>query len=444
MKATLAITICALSSFILPTNATAIDPDLARFVGSKQTQMRDLAGTNNIPAIVASYFDAVRVDDWETATNLEYRLQTGSGLYSMSNKESIVPALQTPIWAPISETIGAYAQFHDWDNKLLHKYGSEIISSIPKGSVYFGGTDCGRFIISALSDSHREGRPFFTITQNQLADRNYLEYLRSMYGRSLYIPTTNDSAKAFQEYMDDAQERLKTGRLKPGEDVRTVAGRVQISGQIAVMEINGRIARVILEKNPDRAFYIEESFPLDWMYPYLSPHGLIMELHHKPLSGLDHSDVEKDRAYWKRLTADLIGDWITDKTSVKEICDFAERTYLRTNLTNFKGDTGFARNSDAQKAFSKLRSSIGGLYAWRAAQATEESEKRQMNESADAAFREDFALCPSLPEALYRYVQLLTTLNRPDDAILLTETALRIDPDSTYAKDLLRALRKNN
>src|SRR5205807_532054 len=112
------------------------------------------------------------------------------------------------------------------------RFGREIIDSIPRGSIYFGGTDPGRFIISALSESHREGRPFFTLTQNQLADQTYLEYLRDMYGQKLQIPTNDDLQRVFQDYLADAQQRMKDGKLKPGEDVRIINDRVQVSGQV--------------------------------------------------------------------------------------------------------------------------------------------------------------------------------------------------------------------
>jgi len=78
----------------------------------------------------------------------------------------------------------------------------------------------------------------------------------------------------FRTNLADAQQRMKEGKLMPGEDVHTDKnGHVQASGQISVMQINGRLAKIILEKNPSRECYIEESFQLDWMYPQLSPHG---------------------------------------------------------------------------------------------------------------------------------------------------------------------------
>lgn len=428
---------------------SAIDPDFARFIGTKLTETRTAADaqTNKVPSFVWSYFDAIRSDDWETATNLAHRIEAASGRYSSSNHETISVGLQSVIWPPISESIGTYEQFHLWDNKWLHRFGSNIIDSIPSGSVYFGGTDPGRFVISALVESERDGRPFFILTQNQLVDSAYREYLRAMYGRKLYIPTTNDLQKAFEEYFQDAQRRLRAGGLKPGEDITTNSdGQVQARGDISVMEVNGLLAKVILERNPTRDFYIEESFPLDWMYPQLSPHGLIMQLHHDRLVGLDRRTVEKDMEYWKRLTGDAMGEAMSETNSLHALCDFCEKVYLRKDLANFKGDPAYAKNEEAQKTFSKLRSSIGGLYAWRAEHATSDDERVSMRKAADTAFRQAFLLCPYSPEVIYHYTKFLVDLNRPDDALLISETCLRMGhPDTEqYLHDLIRWLHQTN
>jgi len=433
----------ALLLFTLP--ALAVDRDLARFAAAKQSQVRDYAQalTNKVPSTVWSLFDAVRVDDWETATNLAARLEKASGRYSDSvTNQSLSPALHTLIWPPISEVIGAYDQFHNWDNKCLQRFGRGIIDSVPRGSIYFGGTDPGRFVISALSESQREGKPFFTLTQNQLADQSYLEYLRKMYGDRLKIPTQDEAEKAFKEYTADAGRRLKNGTLKPGEDVRMVDNHVQVSGQVGVMEINGLLAKIILNKNAGRDFYVEESFPVDWMYPQLSPHGLIFQLHPKPLDSLETAAIQDDLVYWKKLTGELIGDWIDDHTTVKELCDFADKIYRAKNFDGFKGETGFAKNDDAQKSFSKLRTSIAGLYVWRTEHARDNNERSQAQKAADLSLRQAFALCPYSPEAVYRYAKFLNELNRPDDAFLVAKTALRIAPDEAYLQQLAHTLSK--
>jgi len=427
-------------------DAVALDTDFARFAGTKLAEARKAAGnqTNKVPSFVWSFFDAIRVDDWDTATNLMQRIESASGRYSNSNRETLSPGLQSAIWPSISESIGAYEQFHEWDNKWLHRFGTNLIASVPGGSIYFGGTDPGRFIISALVESEREARPFFILTQNQLVDTGYLDYLRANYGSRIYIPTTNDLQHAFQDYLADAQQRMKEGKLMPGEDVHTDKnGHVQASGKISVIQINGRLAKIILEKNPSRECYIEESFQLDWMYPQLSPHGLIMQLHHAPLDVLATEDVEKDMDYWEKLTGAALGDWLKETTSLRDVCDFCDKIRLRKDLENFKGDAAFVNNEDAQKTFSKLRSSIGGLYAWRATHAKNDTDRNDMRKNAEFAFRQAFALCPYSPEAVFRYTSFLVELNRRDDAILIAQTCQRLghDPETaTYMRELLRSL----
>jgi len=94
----------------------------------------------------------------------------------------------------------------------------------------------------------------------------------------IITPSPEDSQRSFNEYMIDAEQRLRAGQLKQGEDVKIdrESGRMQVSGQVAVMSINGLLTKVIFDKNPTNEFYVEESFPLDWMYSYLEPFGIIM------------------------------------------------------------------------------------------------------------------------------------------------------------------------
>jgi len=430
-------------SLVSPAGSQAVDLALARFATGKQEQVREFvrAMSIQVPSAVWSLFDAVRVDDWQTATNLAARLDFLSGRFTNSaGAESLTPSLQTVIWSPISETIGAYDQFHNWDNRWLHRFGREIIESIPQGSIYFGGTDPGRFVISALCESQREGKPFFTITQNQLADSTYLEYLRKIYGEKVQLPSDADMRKTLDAYITDAQERLQTGKLRAGEEVHVVDGRSQVSGIVSVMTINGMLAKLIQEKNPHKECFLEESYAIDWMYPCLVPHGLIFELRDKPLSMLPTDSVSKDRAYWKRLTTEAVGDWVSEKTTVRNLCEFAEKTYQSKNLEGFKGDVAFAKNAEAQKAFGKLRSSIAGLYIWRADHANDLDERQRFESDAEMALKQSFALCPSSPEVVARYTKLLVDLKRSEDAFQISKTASRIDPESDYLKDVLHTL----
>lgn len=260
--------------------------------------------------------------------------------------------------------------------------------------------------------------------------------------REIYIPTAEDSQECFQEYMSDASRRLQMNQLKPGEQVQVVNGKVQVTGQVAVMAINGLLTKVIFDHNPKNEFYVEESFPLDWMYPHLTPFGIIMKVNRDPVPELSEDTIRRDHEFWTQYSDRLIGNWVTYDTSVKEICDFVEKVYMQHDFSGFKGDLKFVRDDQAQKAFSKLRSSIASsVYGWRISHAKNAADQMRMVKEADFAYRQAFAFCPYSPEALFHYVQLLAQMQRIPDALLLAETALKLDPNNGQISDLITSLR---
>lgn len=259
----------------------------------------------------------------------------------------------------------------------------------------------------------------------------------------IYTPTPEDSQRCFQEYMADAQQRMSRNQLKPGEDVRVIDNKVQVSGQVAVMAINGLLTKVIFEKNPDNEFFVEESFPLEWMYPYLTPFGIIMKINRQPLPELTQEIVDRDHNFWSDYSERSIGNWITYDTPVSNITAFCERVYVNKDYKGFKGDPKFVRDDDGQKAFSKLRSSIAGVYAWRLqnSQPGTANYERMLKE-AEFAFKQAYAFCPYSPEALYRYVNLLAGVRRFDDAVLLAQTSRKLDPGNVQLDRLIEELQR--
>ena len=109
-----------------------------------------------------------------------------------------------------------------------------------------------------------------------------------------------------------------------------------------------------------------------------------------------------------------------------QVAAFAEKVQLKRDFSGFKGDPQFVQNDYAQKMFSKLRSSIAGVYAWRVNHAANPAEKERMAREADFAFRQAWALCPYSPEAVFRYVNFLSSQNRTADALLIAETAAKL------------------
>jgi tetratricopeptide (TPR) repeat protein len=264
----------------------------------------------------------------------------------------------------------------------------------------------------------------------------------------IYIPSPEDSQKCFEDYTQDVSRRAQLNQLAPGENVNIKNGRVQVSGQVAVMKINGLLCKVIFDNNPTNEFYVEESFPLDWMYPYETPFGIIMHIHRHPVKELTQDVFDRDHAFWTEYSRRLCGNWINYDTSISNICAFVERTYISNNYHGYIGDRAFVRDDDAQKAFSKLRSSQAGMYAWRLGpqcppeyrQKTPALQQALIRET-DFAFKQAFAFCPYSPEAVYRYINFLLPLGRFDDALMVAETCQKLDPYNTQITDLINNLK---
>jgi hypothetical protein len=107
---------------------------------------------------------------------------------------------------------------------------------------------------------------------------------------------------------------------------------------------------------------------------------------------------------------------LKDGTPLKEVIAFDEKVFLRHDLDGFGGDARFVQNLYANKMFSKFRSAIAGLYAWRAENAATADEKVRMARAADFAFRQALALCAYSPEAAPRYEAFLKGQHREADA----------------------------
>ncbi len=492
---------------------------------------------------------------------------------------------------------------------------------------------------------------------------------RGVYPKNeIHTPTTLDNQFAFNDYLQDAVRRMSLGQLAHNENVavsypfqcqacgtrqQITIGRnemmafrqitaqgglpcprcqkpmpipnnpqMQVRGTGSVMAINARLTKMIFETNPSHEFYVEESFPLEWMYPYIQPHGIIMKLeaeqefeitaispaplnptnaiarlklgdelflHSKPdedsmkpvatgkffvaathtngmpsavrmenagrfelkppetlfVTGertnvarlkvklkriakgaayqITHAEVDpelagynfqthevlqvfdsilsgslqpqkhaklrvtkvdnrtgiaaveiihggqyvvmpprhinlhtadgiplrmavqtrripkfselskavlaRDRDFWNTYSQRLIGNPIHAEMPVKEICEWVEKTYLRRDLQGFRGDPGFLRDKQAQKGFSKLRGSIGNVYAWRMRRHPLGSElRRRYAREAEYAYRQAFAFGPISPEAVIRYTALLGELERHRDAVEVILAFKKLDP----------------
>ena len=268
-------------------------------------------------------------------------------------------------------------------------------------SIFFGGTDPGRFVPTYMIYAADFRPDIYLITQNALADDTYMSVQRDLYGDEIWIPSKDDSAEAFNIYVDE----VKRGVRQANGDLRIENGRVQVTGALGVMEINGILTKMMFDHDRLRhAFYIEESYVIPWMYPYLSPHGLIMKINRDP-APYDPVTAAKDRDFW---------DWYT-------------RRLLK--------DPMYRRDFAGQKSFSKLRAAIAGLYA-----------RQGRRADAAQAFREACLLYPASPEATFRYAQeILLPSRRWDVALELMDFTDLIDPNNRRTvnlRDYVRSVRK--
>lgn len=442
---------------------------LKQFVILKEAQAN--AATNAMPAEIQALFKYAESGDWLTFSNSYWKLGERTGNYVRNDnfvlsrpepshgrvwtafadfisdltekigwypnfeaKDRLRGSLRGTLWESIKEVWGAFDCFIAGDEKYSTKFGRGIIDSIPAGSIYFGGTDPGRFIVTAMCQSQPAGDPFFTLTQNAaaLADKTYLDYLRNMYGRKIYIPTEADKQKCLDDYLAEVEARIKSDAVK--------------SFEYDPMGLSSPLTKIIFDNNSNREFYIEESYPLDWMYPYLEPHGLIMKINRQPLVALSDEIVKQDNDYWSKYVQPMIGDWLKADTSVEQVAAFAEKVFAKKDFTGFTGDPRFIENAYSHRSFSKLRSSQAGLYAWRVNHATAAAEKKRMAQEADFAFRQAWALCPDSYEAVFRYVNFLLAQNRIADALVVAETASQMPslqgPEGGQIRNLVEHLQE--
>jgi Flp pilus assembly protein TadD len=295
-----------------------------------------------------------------------------------------------------------------------------------------------------------EQKPFTRVRLNRrMLEEAYPEAIVKSLGgvypdTEISEPSLADCNQAYAEYQEDAQRRMQHDAKFPNEpkqvrpDENMVVnkdGTMQLTGQGGVFRINGKLTQLIFERNPDHEFYVEESFPMDWMYPYLMPYGIIMKVNRQPVAEISQETIARDHKFWSDYSERTIGDWITYDTSINEICDFCDKVYVTHDYSGFKGDPRFIRDEDGQKSFSKLRNAIGSsIYLWRAdnseaARRNPEVRKRMLQE-AEFALKQSLAYCPFNAEPIMHLMVMYYNQGRLEDIRRMLQTAQKLDPHS--------------
>jgi hypothetical protein len=267
----------------------------------------------DLPPEIDAFFKAIDKGDWDEIHSRFVELATHAHQYDYSKGDR--PDLD-PYWGTVLDTFGVAEQAHNWPAQQLLDYGNTILGSLQPGMVYVGGTDDGRFVPELLNETSGDSR--IMLTQNALADPTYLDYLRELYGDQFNMLTPDDSQLAFQQYITDAQKRLQHDlnfpdepkQVLPGENIQVDAnGHVQVSGQVAVMSVNQVLLQMLMQKNPDMSFAMQESFPMQNTYPGALPLGPLLELNAQNAQNQFTTDVAAQSVdYWSSMTQTLLAD----------------------------------------------------------------------------------------------------------------------------------------
>lgn len=439
-----------------------LPPHIRAFVAAQEIEARALVADLKleVPSDFWIYFELAKGGEIAAARDLVIKHEQGSrqnpgGVHAKS--------LASPVWQTVIDTAVTFENYGVGGAKYWDAFARGISSNVTAGAIYFGGTDAGRSLVTAHLKSHAKGDPFFLVAQNSLTRGPYLDYVNWLFGNRIWLPDAAALKSAQESYLQDAERRLehdlkfpeRPRQIRLGEDVRKVDGKVKASGAVADMVVNAVLAKMIFERNPQREFFVEESFPLDWMYPHLSPHGFVLKLNREPLASLDEETLARDREFWRAQVKPMIGGWLQPETPVKEVCAFVERVFADKNLTGFEGDPQFVGDAASRQSFAKLRCAIAGVYNFRLSSldgapprkedlAKYQAEYARLQAATDFAFRQAFALCPSSPEAVFRYINFLSAKGRLDDALLIAKSFLKIDPGNAAAKGLMEQLEKFN
>ncbi|MEO6054094.1 MAG: tetratricopeptide repeat protein, partial [Chthoniobacterales bacterium] len=239
-------------------------------------------------------------------------------------------------------------------------------------------------------DPDFDRRDLYIITQNALADGFYEKYIRDHYG--VDRPTAQN---AFERWLGRDKQYPPSPLIFPTKQESEVEAKAMVEEKhVSKPEEMGTlyhsaVAKLIFELNKkDHEFFVEESFPMEWSYPYAVPHGLVYRINPEPLESLPKDVVEKDFAFWN--------DYIKKLTS----------------------NPMYFQDYDAQRSFSKLRVTMGRIYSF-----------RKMKKEAERALMQSLELWPDNLEALSVICELLWERGEYEKPIKLLAKAASDDPD---------------
>lgn len=347
----------------------------------------------SVPQEYEQWSQAMASHDFKNASNLFIRIREKASNNTVDN--SFIYAQLLPV---ISEAMAVHYEFSQWPPHLLIRYVDEILARLPDNAVFLGGSDSGRFLITAFSDVRRPPK-ISVMTQQGLIDNSYYQYARLLRGGNMILPTNNSSA--WVEYV----VRVNKGLIAPHPQITIRNGQCEANSSEAVMILNGIFLEEILSMNTGRTFYVELGAAIPQLFAYLEPDGPIM--HYRPgRNALTKDVMEKDSMYWAALEQALMADKV------------------------------FIQSPKARVAFSQLRTMIGACFLVRDNYGTK---------SAEQVLQQAIRLDPQNPGPSYILAQAYDGQNEAAKALPVIQALLANCPNVPWrsqAEQFMAALEK--
>jgi len=344
---------------------------------------------------------------YHTYTNLIFSLLAAIGiavgaLWVFRRAPRLVWLRYSLLAMPLFPLLVNYDGCSQRDRWFGWQFGYDMLKDMPPDSIVFGGTDPGRFVPTYMilgesgqdpalkRDPTFDRRDLFIITQNGVGEPLYRKYLADHYGRDRPKP-----ANAFERWLGRADiYPKKTIEFPTEEEIQSAtAAELEADRDGARLDpafLHSVVTRLIWEKNRDaHEFFVEESFPLKWSYDHAIPHGLVYKISKEPLDAIPPDVVKKDMSFWREYTERLLAN------------------------------PDFAKDFDAQRSFSKLRSTTGGLYL-----------HRKMEKESEIAYRQALLLWPGNLDSLNALSTLFWDRGQDDAVIEMVAAANAGDPNN--------------
>ncbi len=143
-----------------------LPPQVRSFIERKEQDTLALAKKLKVEPdrLTLEYFPHARKGEYRAASRIYQDLRERGGKVESPKFDH----LSLPLWDPLLEVQLALDAYAAGAGRFAAAFGEGVAESIPRGSIYFGGTDPGRALPTAFSKSSTAGDPFITLTQNQL------------------------------------------------------------------------------------------------------------------------------------------------------------------------------------------------------------------------------------------------------------------------------------